>query len=461
MHRFRIVYGLLFAFLFLAPAAAIAQSNDAPTTRILFIFDGSGSMHGRWESGKKIDVAQKLMIQMLDSMQSLRLENLQLALRVYGHTKPSPPQDCDDTYLEVPFGNNTYLRIKRVLQSIIPKGTTPIARSLEYAAEDFTPCNNCRNIIILITDGIEECNGDPCAVSRALQRRGIALKPFVIGIGLDMEFRDTFECVGNYYDAANESTFKNVLSLVISQALNNTSAQVNLLDDNGRITETDVPLALYDNTTLQLKESFVHTLNLAGNPDTITLDPLVDYNLEVFTIPPVTLNNIDIVAGEHNVIEVNAGRGTLQLQAGNGRSEVAPSAIIRQHGSNRTIHVQQFNSKQKYLTGSYDLEILTLPRIYQNGIEIEQSTVTRIAIPSPGHLTLQSYSSGPGGIYVINGDKLEWVVDLDPEATRQSFELQPGNYRVIYRPSSAHSAIYSKSKAFNITSGNSTLVKIQ
>jgi Ca-activated chloride channel family protein len=79
-------------------------------------------------------------------------------------------------------------------------GTTPIARSLEKAAGDF-PDLTARNVIILITDGIEACDEDPCAVSRALQAKGIVLKPFVIGIGIEEANQYSLKCVGNYYDA--------------------------------------------------------------------------------------------------------------------------------------------------------------------------------------------------------------------------------------------------------------------
>ena len=48
-----------------------------------------------------------------------------------------------------------------------------------------------------------------------------------------VKFAKTFECVGNYYDAADEATFKNVINIVISQAMNTSTAQVNLLDKNG------------------------------------------------------------------------------------------------------------------------------------------------------------------------------------------------------------------------------------
>lgn len=440
---------------------ASAQDEEEKMTRILFIFDGSGSMHGRWQSGKKIDVAQRLMTQMLDSLSSLQIENFQLALRVYGHTKPSPPQDCNDTHLEVPFANNNYVKIKRVLRSIVPKGTTPIARSLERASSDFPECDNCRNIIILITDGIEECEGDPCAVSRALQRQGISLKPFVIGIGLDLEFRETFECVGNYYDAADENTFKEVLGVVISQALNNTTAQINLLDANGQATETDVPIALYNHASGQIEETFVHTMNFRGYPDTLSLDPLVAYDIVAYTVPPVRSDSVRVVPGRHNVLGVQAGQGSLELKMNVPRSVEVPTAIIRRHNSMETVNAQGFNTTQKYLNGSYDIEILTLPRIYQERVRIDQSTTTTVSIPTPGNLTIQTVTSGPGGIYVMRGDELEWVLDLDPRSTRHQYSLQPGTYRVVFRPGSAQNTAYSKSKVFTISSGSTTLVKIQ
>ena len=238
---------VFFFFCLALQAQSQVEEERPPLTRILFVFDGSQSMYGRWETGAKIDVAQRLMGQMLDSLQGIQEEgNFQLALRVYGHQKPVPPQDCSDTRLEVPFSNGNIYKIKRVLKAIKPKGTTPIAGSLLKASDDFPPCEDCRNIVILITDGVEACDGDPCVVSKRLQQKGIILKPFVIGIGLDEDFKNSFECVGTYFDAADENTFKNVLGVVISQALDNTTAQINLLDSRGKPTETNVPVLLYD-----------------------------------------------------------------------------------------------------------------------------------------------------------------------------------------------------------------------
>ncbi|HQV00029.1 MAG TPA: VWA domain-containing protein, partial [Bacteroidia bacterium] len=160
-----------------AQTARPAKKIETQVTRILLLYDDSQSMLAKWETGTRYEVAKRMVSAILDSLKTT--PNLELALRVFGHTKRYPPQDCDDTRLEVPFAKNNFDKIKNKLNEIKPSGTTPIARSLEASAGDFS-FGNYRNIIILITDGIEECNGDPCAVSAALQKKGIILKPFVI-----------------------------------------------------------------------------------------------------------------------------------------------------------------------------------------------------------------------------------------------------------------------------------------
>jgi hypothetical protein len=78
--------------------------------------------------------------------------NFELALRVYGHQKPVPPQDCNDTRLEVAFSTNSIPRIQKTIAGLRPMGTTPIANSILKAGGDFPDCADCREIIILITD---------------------------------------------------------------------------------------------------------------------------------------------------------------------------------------------------------------------------------------------------------------------------------------------------------------------
>ena len=102
----------LAAILLLWSFTAFAQKKKAPVNRILFIFDASKSMSNQWQSGRKIDIAKNLLSNMVDSLKDI--ENLEIGLRAYGHKSGYPPQDCDDTHLEVNFLQAKYEGIKLI-----------------------------------------------------------------------------------------------------------------------------------------------------------------------------------------------------------------------------------------------------------------------------------------------------------------------------------------------------------
>jgi Ca-activated chloride channel homolog len=436
----------------------VAPKKPKGLTRVLFIFDDSQSMMGQWQSGAKIDIAKKLLGEILDSLK--KEENLELAFRVYGHQKRYPPKDCDDTKLEVPFAKNNIDKIKQKLNSLVPKGTTPIALSLEACANDF-PKSTSRNIVILITDGLEECEGDPCAVSKALQSKGIILKPFIIGIGNVAENLKQLECVGSVYDAANEKTFKNVMNIVISQALNNTTAQVNLLDINEKPTETNVNMTFYELQKGIIKYNFMHTINSRGNPDTLKIDPLLLYKIIVHTIPPVLKDSVRLNPGKHNIIGIDAPQGHLLLSYDERSDFKQVMAIVRKNKEMNTLNVQAFNTKEKYIVGKYDLEILTLPRILVKDVEISQSKTTTVKIDSPGLATIVSTTPGYGSIYLEDTNKLTWVYNLNDNLQKETLLLQPGNYKVVFRSKSAKETIYTIEKSFKVSSGASSNINLQ
>jgi len=445
-----------------ANISSFAQEKQEPQNRILFVFDGSQSMFGHWESGMKIDVAKKLLVGLLDSLQ--QLENLDLAFRAYGHQSPfisGRQRDCKDTKLEVPFGAGGAWDIKKKLKEIDPKGTTPIAYSLEQSAKDFPPCSNCRNMIILITDGIEECYGDPCAVSTALQSKGIVLKPFVIGIGLDLELVDRFKCIGTYYNATNEKSFKNILDVVISQALNPTSVQVNLIDSYGEPNETDVNMTFYDLNSGQMKYNLIHTMNHRGLPDTLSIDALNSYRMKVHTVPSVSKDSIELTPGIHNIIAIDAPQGDLVLKVLGKHDYENLQAIIRKKDDMNTLNVQKFDRKQRYLVGTYDLEVLTTPRMLISDIEITQSHTTKVEIPQPGMAHIMRKSKGVGDVFIREGIGLNWICSLNSELTSESIPLQPGDYKVVFRPIGSKRAFYTLEQDFTIFSGKSKLIELR
>jgi len=431
------------------------KKSEPPTTRILFVFDCSQSMAGLWNSDKKINIARHILSATVDSLE--HDPHIQMALRVFGFQSPVPPQDCSDTRLVVPFGPNNAGAIKHRLKYLIPKGTTPIAHSLEMTAHDFPPCVNCRNIVVLITDGIEACDGDPCAVSAELQKKGIILKPFVIGIGEDPDFKKTYNCVGRYYDATDEEQFHDVLNIVIREALDHTTAQVNLLDIYGNPTETNVNMTFYDMTSGKVKANYYHTINFRGKPDTIMMDPLVTYRLVVHTIPPVVKDSIRVFPRKHSIIALDAPQGSLRLTSNSSKYR-DKQFIVRKHGGAKTINVQKLNETEKYLVGKYDLEVLVLPRLNLT-VEIKQSTTTTVTIPQPGLLNVVFPKSGYASLYQCTREGQTWVTNFKKEATTQSLYLLPGDYLLVYRPEFSKSILYTRTKKVHIKSGGSQTLR--
>lgn len=427
-------------------------------TRILFVFDGSQSMSGYWESDVKINIARNFLLHIVDSLETL--PNVQMGLRIYGHQSPVVLQDCKDTKLEVTFDINNAHKIRQKLRFVKPLGNTPIAYSLEQSAYDFPPCAECRNIVILITDGIEECGGDPCEVSRRLQSSGITLKPFIIGIGVDPDFKKTYDCVGYFFNAAREENFKDVLRVVITQALNTTSAQVNLLDQAHQPTETDVNMTFYDVFSGRVMHNFVHTLNHKGNPDTLYLDPLVTYRLEIHTIPPIVLDNVSVTAGKHTIIAADAPQGYLEAITQGPTHYRDMQFIVRQHGKAETLHFQKIDEKEKYLVGRYDIEIPTVPKIVLNDIVISQSHTTTIEIPRPGIVTFLSLNPGYGSLYEERNGKLIRIHNLDPNKENQSHAIQPGTYTVVFRSRNSKNTFSTISKTFRVRSGTSSAIEL-
>ncbi len=431
-----------------------------PETRILFIFDASQSMGGIWQKESKISIARNVLIHIIDSLE--QLPNVKMALRLYGHQSPVPPQNCNDTKLEVPFAKGNAPLIRQKLRFVIPKGTTPIAHSLELGASDFPPdVENCRNIIILITDGVEACDGDACAVSIELQKKGIVLKPFVIGIGIDENFEQTFNCIGNYYNAAYEEKLGEVMEVVISQALNATTAQINLLDDTGHPTESNVNCTFYDQVSGKIYYNYIHTLNHRGLPDTLTIDHLPVYRMRVHTLPPVDVNNIKLLPGKHTIIAADVPQGALVVKSSDPLQYRGLEFIVRKAGNMNTLNMQKMYTDEKYLVGKYDIEIPALPRIYLYDVDIKQSTTTTVEVARPGLVTFLRSSIGYGSIYSRKSNLQEdWVCNLDNTVKNESLQLQPGKYRVVFRAINAKQTLYTVNKTFEVRSGSTEVVQL-
>lgn len=474
-------YFLILLFSFSITIAQVkAQSNRKvpKQTRILFLLDASGSMLAKWEKDLRINIAKKLLSDIVDSLK--QRENLQLALRVYGHQYDKKVKNCKDTKLEVPFLPENHEQIKKNLKLIKPKGVTPIAYSIEQSANDFPKGKNTRNVIILITDGLESCRGDPCAVSLALQRKGIILKPFIIGIGINKDFAKSFDCMGAYFDASDVKNFKGILNKIIQRTLSETTVSVELLDIYNKPTETNVNLTFINNFTGLPVYNFIHFLDKNGKPDIVDIDAVLDYDLIVNTIPKVIKKNIKLEPGINNIIKIKTPQGSLIIkQDGYKKYGTVLNAIItsrattlldkRESGGttilsnikHETLNIQKIGTTHKYLVGKYDLEILTLPRTYYYDVEIKQSETTKITIRPPGVLSISESINGYGSIYVIDkAGNQQWIYNLENENSKTNLAMQQGNYKIVFRAKGSFSSSSTYMEHFRIISGLTTTVRL-
>lgn len=430
-----------------------SDSSDDGPTRILFVFDASNSMNAYWSGERKIKLATELLASSLASLYGT--PDLELGLRAYGHgTKHiEGQQDCDDTELLVPINKGTNMIIKQTLSNLRAQGTTPIARSLEKAANDF-PDAPGRNTIILITDGIEACDEDPCAVSRMLQAKGIVVKPFIIGIGIDEKNKESLKCVGNFYDASDPEVFETILNLVLEQALHNTTVQVDLLDDSGKPTITDVPMTFTDTRSGEHDPQVIHTLGYNNRTDTFYLDPIPTYELSVHTLPERGMEKVSLAPGRHNIITVpNMSQGVLEPKLpSTRRSDYGEISVdLFESGECSSFYSMKLGNSLRLLTGTYDLVFHTTPLTVVKDVEITENSITDVIIAAPGALMLQSPVAGYGSI--VNTNTLEHVVQFQNGNPSGRYTLQPGSYTLIFRARQAQSSNYSITKNFTITTG--------
>lgn len=211
--------------------------REAAPVNILFIVDGSRSMLERLEGDtQKIDAAK----QVLQNALSRIPQDVNLGLRVFGQgyqpTNHSMFQggfpgmqmdmECHNTALWVPLGRGNRRTIIEKVRQIKPYGMTPLAYAIEQAAiSDFRGSQGGKTII-LITDGADTCNGDPCAVIKQLPLYGINIKVDVVGLALRREpfARAQLNCIseksgGHYYDANTAADLIESVSHSVSKAI--------------------------------------------------------------------------------------------------------------------------------------------------------------------------------------------------------------------------------------------------
>jgi Ca-activated chloride channel family protein len=240
--------------------------------------------------------------------------------------------------------------------------------------------------------------------------------------------------------------------------------QVNLLDNQNRPLETDVNMTFYDDATGIYRYNFYQTITNHGVPDTMQVDPVPHYNLTIHTTPLIEREHLNFPPHQVDTVNIPASQGYLKIvlegkminQNLNNKIKV----LVRKAGAEETIQVQNLNETQKYLSGSYDLEVLTLPRMQIKNVAVPQSTTTTIQIQLPGVLAITKTFSGIGSIMLVQNNGLEKIYQLNENLSNELIGLQPGDYVILFRSKFSKKTSDTIQKKFQIKSGGTTSIKI-
>jgi len=181
-------------------------------TNMLFILDASNSMWGQVDGISKIKTAKTVFNSLLRDLPT----ETKVGLMAYGLKSKD---DCQDIEVLSKIGSEHVNSLITKVNSINPMGKTPIATSLEQSIMNFEGIEEENNHVVLISDGIETCGGDPCQAVLALMKRGIQMKIHVVGFDVSNEERKQLECIaqngnGQYLQASNAEGLKTALGEV-------------------------------------------------------------------------------------------------------------------------------------------------------------------------------------------------------------------------------------------------------
>ncbi|CAN5555846.1 hypothetical protein BH23CHL4_BH23CHL4_19100 [soil metagenome] len=179
---------------------AAAQTEAGTQVNVELILDSSGSMAEQTNTGEsRIEAAKRVLNEVIDAIPEDRPE-INVGFRVFGHlgnnTEAGRAESCQSSDLTVPIEGVDKNALLEQVANYAPVGWTPIGLSLERAGQDFPAASeDVVNAIILVTDGLETCDRDPCAIATALSESDAAVTAYVVGLGLDAEELRITSCI--------------------------------------------------------------------------------------------------------------------------------------------------------------------------------------------------------------------------------------------------------------------------
>jgi Ca-activated chloride channel family protein len=195
--------------LFSMPTTA-EDADPSFAERAILVLDASGSMWGQIEGTPKITIAQDVIRGLLDDWSP----KVELGLTAYGHREKG---NCADIETLAPVGPIDARGIMSAVEGLNPKGKTPLTAAVQQAAEALKYTED-KATVILVSDGEETCDLDPCEIGRALESAGVDFTAHIISFDVPEEETADLRCLasetgGLFLEASNADELKDAMSV--------------------------------------------------------------------------------------------------------------------------------------------------------------------------------------------------------------------------------------------------------
>lgn len=199
---------LMAAFAILLIGAVPLRAADDPQ-KVMMVLDASGSMWGQIDGTAKIEIARTVIDGLLTDWDS----SVEMGLIAYGHRQKG---DCNDIETLAPVGAVDKAAFMAKVKSLNPKGKTPITTSVRQAADQLKYTEE-KATVILISDGLETCDADPCQLASELEAKGVDFTTHVVGFDLSEEESKSLQCIadntgGKFLNASNAAELTTALA---------------------------------------------------------------------------------------------------------------------------------------------------------------------------------------------------------------------------------------------------------
>jgi hypothetical protein len=318
-----------------------------------------------------------------------------------------------------------------------PKGKTPLTDAVRMAAKELRS-EEGKATVILVSDGLETCEADPCAATAELKKAGVGLTVHVVGFGTTAEENKKLQCIadntgGKLFSAQNAVGLKQAMAetvkLVEKPAVKQQTITVKVGVGTLEIKNAKEGQSVYDETgTTKIVDYF---------SESTTLKPGV-YQIHNANKKNVVIRRVSVKPAEKTIIDYSKSTAIIKSE-----KDDKPLSLYDETGEKRLIdyisdvaHVEPGRyqladaSRKHIIVEKFDIKAgeTVTPGQYAGVLKLGKTGSAQAVYDESGKKEIISYLSDhahlPPGRYQLKNAS-------DKQVTVESLEIKVGQETVI------------------------------